>query len=42
MDLIAEFLSHFLANISLKWNWDKVHGLVNGENVEGIILIHVV
>jgi hypothetical protein len=28
LNLLGEFLSHFLSNISLKWNWEKYWGCV--------------
>jgi hypothetical protein len=35
LEVLAQFLSHFLSNITLKWNWDKVISQINGENGEG-------
>jgi hypothetical protein len=32
LKLLADFLSHFLSNISLKWNWDKYYGWVSDES----------
>ena len=36
LSLLGDFLSHFLSNISLKWNWDKYYGWVSGEGGESI------
>ena len=41
LSLIGDFLSHFLSNISLKWNWDKYYGWVSGEGGESISYIYI-